>query len=28
VVEDGWFGVWSSGRFYPMQRAADIGLAT
>ncbi|MFN4142614.1 DUF1285 domain-containing protein [Aestuariivirga sp.] len=26
-VEEGWFGVWSSGRFYPMQRAAEIGLA-
>lgn len=25
-VEDGWFGVWSAGRFYPMQRAAEIGL--
>ena len=21
-----WYGVWSSGRFYPMARAADIGL--
>jgi uncharacterized protein len=21
-----WFGVWSSGRFWPMARAADIGL--
>ena len=28
VVEDGWFGVWSSGRFYPMQKAAEIGLAS
>ena len=27
-VEDGWFGVWSSGRFYPMQRAAEIGIAS
>jgi hypothetical protein len=27
VVEDGWFGVWSTGRFYPMQRAAEIGAA-
>ncbi len=27
-VEDGWFGVWSSGRFYPMQKAAEIGLAS
>lgn len=26
VVEDDWFGVWSSGRFYPMQKAAEIGL--
>lgn len=25
-VEDGWFGVWSSGTFYPMQKAAEIGL--
>ena len=25
VVENGWFGVWSSGAFYPMQRAAEIG---
>ena len=25
TVEDGWFGVWSSGSFYPMQRAAEIG---
>ena len=24
-VEDGWFGVWSSGLFFPMQRAAEIG---
>ncbi|MCA3555081.1 DUF1285 domain-containing protein [Aestuariivirga sp.] len=28
AVEDGWFGVWSSGRFYPMQKAAEIGLAS
>ena len=21
-----WFGVWSSGRFWPMQRAAEIGI--
>jgi hypothetical protein len=21
-----WFGVWSGGRFWPMQRARDIGL--
>jgi hypothetical protein len=27
LVEDGWFGVWSSGVFYPMQRADEIGLA-
>lgn len=27
-VEGGWFGVWSSGRFYPMQKAAEIGLAS
>jgi hypothetical protein len=26
-VVDGWFGVWSSGRFYRMQRAAEIGLS-
>lgn len=26
-VEDGWFGVWSSGVFFPMQKARDIGLA-
>jgi hypothetical protein len=25
-VEDEWFGVWSSGQFYPMQRAAEIGF--
>ena len=24
-VEDGWFGVWSSGAFYPMQPASEIG---
>ena len=28
VVEDGWFGVWSAGRFYPMQRAQEIGYPT
>lgn len=28
VVEDGWFGVWSCGNFFPMQRAHDIGLST
>jgi hypothetical protein len=28
TVEDGWFGVWSSGEFYPMQQAAEIGLAS
>ncbi len=27
MVEDGWFGVWSAGRFYPMQKAAEIGIA-
>lgn len=25
-VEDGWFGVWSSGQFFPMQRANEIGI--
>jgi hypothetical protein len=26
-VEEGeWFGVWSGGRFFPMQRASEIGL--
>jgi len=25
TVEDGWFGVWSAGRFFPMQRAQEIG---
>jgi uncharacterized protein len=24
VVEGEWFGVWSSGEFYPMQRAAEL----
>ena len=28
TVEEGWFGVWSSGRFFPMQTAAEIGLAS
>jgi len=28
TVEDGWYGVWSRGRFYRMQRAGDIGLPT
>ena len=28
MVEEGWFGVWSSGRFDPMQKAAEIGLAS
>ena len=28
TVEDGWFGVWSSGKFFPMQRATDIGIGT
>jgi hypothetical protein len=26
VVEDGWFGVWSKGRFYRMQPAHEIGF--
>lgn len=26
TAEGEWFGVWSSGLFWPMQRAADIGL--
>jgi hypothetical protein len=26
VVEGGWFGLWSSGLFFPMQRAAEIGI--
>lgn len=25
-VEDGWFGVWSGGTFFPMQKADEIGL--
>ena len=28
TVKDDWFGVWSSGQFYPMQKAAEIGLAS
>ena len=28
TVRDGWFGVWSSGSFYAMQRAAEIGLSS
>lgn len=28
TVLDGWFGVWSSGQFYPMQKADEIGLAS
>ena len=28
TVEEGWFGVWSSGQFYPMQKASEIGLAS
>lgn len=28
TVRNGWFGVWSSGQFFPMKRAADIGAAT
>jgi hypothetical protein len=27
VVEGEWFGVWSSGRFWPMKPAAEIGAA-
>jgi hypothetical protein len=23
-----WFGVWSSGRFWPMQRESEIGFET
>jgi len=26
TVADGWFGVWSGGRFFPMQRASQIGI--
>ena len=26
--EDGWFGVWSCGMFFPMQRAAEIGFTS
>ena len=26
TVVDGWFGVWSSGLFFPMQKAGEIGL--
>ena len=25
-VENDWYGVWSGGRFWPMQRAAEIGI--
>ena len=25
AVEGDWFGVWSGGQFWPMQRAAEIG---
>lgn len=25
-VEDGWFGVWSDGRFWPMMPAAEAGV--
>ncbi len=25
MVEGDWFGVWSAGQFWPMQRAAEIG---
>lgn len=27
TVEGDWFGVWSGGTFFPMQRAAEIGVA-
>src|SRR4051794_2052534 len=27
TVEGDWFGVWSGGLFWPMQRARDIGVA-
>jgi len=27
VVKDGWFGVWSGGRFWPMQKAEEIGIS-
>jgi uncharacterized protein len=27
AVREGWFGVWSAGRFFAMQRADEIGLA-
>ena len=26
TVEGDWFGVWSAGQFFPMQKAAEIGL--
>jgi hypothetical protein len=26
TIEGEWFGVWSSGRFFPMQKAAEIGV--
>jgi hypothetical protein len=26
-IEGEWFGVWSSGQFWPMQRAAEIGIS-
>jgi hypothetical protein len=28
VVEGEWFGVWSTGQFWPMQRAAEIGAVS
>ena len=28
TVADGWFGVWSSGRFFAMQRDAEIGASS
>ncbi len=27
TVEGGWFGVWSAGQFFPMQKATEIGLS-
>ena len=26
TVKDGWFGVWSQGAFFPMQKAEEIGI--
>jgi hypothetical protein len=28
TVIEGWFGVWSAGRFFPMQKAHEIGLTS